>query len=89
MLTQFIVVAIQIIMCKSIFRLRIHYKFLGSLVVFGGIALATTTLTRNHLDNLALQLSISVLVPLVFAVGIRIIDVGQIYKTIMKKEEVT
>ncbi|MCH7535688.1 MAG: polysaccharide biosynthesis C-terminal domain-containing protein [Bacteroidetes bacterium] len=87
MITQFIVVVVQIIMCAQLFRFRINYKFLASLVVFGGVAYAVAMLTEAHMSNLAWQLIISVSVPFLVAIGIRLIDIGEIYKIVMKKEE--
>ncbi|NQY66486.1 MAG: polysaccharide biosynthesis C-terminal domain-containing protein [Flavobacteriales bacterium] len=85
LVTQVLVVLFQIYHCKNIFKFNVDFKYLASLCVFGTVAYASVFLSNLYLDNFTLQMAVSILIPATFAVGIRLIDLGDIYKIVLKK----
>jgi len=87
LITQFVVVIFQVFVVKNVFNFKINYSFLGSLLIYVILILGITKSIDLYLSNLSLQIFLSGFIAFILGILLRIIDIKNIYKVIIKQEE--
>ena len=89
LITQFTVCILQIIASVFIFKLKINYKYVGSLFTFIIIVILTTFISKEITFNWILKIVIDVIISFLFAIALKLINIKDLYKIIFKSPTVT
>ena len=86
LITQFLIVIIQVIASKQIFQFTINFKFLLSILIYIGLLLLLTLGVKSYLSEFTHQFVAFVIVSGVLALIIRIIDLKKVYQILINRE---
>lgn len=86
LITQLLIVVIQIIIVKNVFNFSVNYKFIGSILLFVLLILGLVIGVQNYILSFPIQFMVFVFVSGTLALVLKIIDIKKMLQLFTNKE---
>lgn len=86
LITQFLIVILQIIISKNVFKFTINYKLLSVLIGYTIFVFLEMKLINLYVSGFLLPITLSVLIAVVFGIMVRLINLKKMYQIVIEKE---
>ncbi len=86
LITQFLIIIIQIFIVKKIFKFKTNYKFIGILAFYLLVILALITGIRHYVSEFSIQFILFISLSGILAIAIRVVSVKKMYQILLNKE---
>ena len=86
LITQFLIVILQVIIVKKVFEFKVDYKFIGSILLFVVLAGVLINVIESYSIDLSIQFLLFVSISLLLAIGLRIINLKKIVQILGNRD---
>ncbi|PJA07276.1 MAG: hypothetical protein COX70_07480, partial [Flavobacteriales bacterium CG_4_10_14_0_2_um_filter_32_8] len=86
LITQFIIVFLQIIIVKNVFKFKVNYKLLGSLILYILFVFFVFKIINSYVSGFIFQLTLAISLAILFGVIVRLINIKKMVQILIDKE---
>ena len=86
LITQFLIIIAQVFIAKKVFKFKVNYKFIGTIVVYILAVIILIIGIKNYISEFSMQFILFITISGILAIIIRVVSIKKMYQILVDRE---